>query len=90
MIYKLKFMPKALKDFKKLDGTIKSEFKKILQKRLHNPLIEKYRLHGDLKGYYKIKLKSSAYRLIYRVIQQDLVIVVVEVGRRDKIYKKIK
>ncbi len=81
-------MPKALKDFQKLDGSIKSEFKKILRKRLQYPVVEKHRLHGDYKGHFKIKLKSSAYRLIYRVLDEELVIIVVEVGRRDKIYKK--
>lgn len=81
-------MPKALKDFQKLDGSIKNEFKKILQKRLQNPIVEKHRLHGDYKGHFKIKLKSSAYRLIYRVLDKEIFIVVVEVGRRDKIYKK--
>ncbi len=81
-------MPKALKDFRKLDGSIKNEFKRILQKRLQNPIVEKHRLHGDYKGHFKIKLKSSAYRLIYRVLDKEIFIVVVEVGRRDKIYKK--
>lgn len=81
-------MPKALKDFQKLDGSIKSEFKKHLKKRLLNPEIEKHRLHGDYKGHYKIKLISSTYRLIYRVLKKELIIVVVEVGRRDKIYKR--
>ncbi len=81
-------MPKALKEFQKLDGSIKSEFKKILKKRLQNPVVEKHRLHGDYKGHFKIKLKSSAFRLIYRVLEKELVVIVVEVGRRDKIYKK--
>ncbi|MBT5759786.1 MAG: type II toxin-antitoxin system RelE/ParE family toxin [Candidatus Marinimicrobia bacterium] len=85
MNYKLKFMPNALKDFQKLDGTIKNEFKKILQKRLKNPIVEKHRLHGDYKGHFKIKLRANAYRLIYRVLDKELFIVVVEVGRRDKI-----
>lgn len=88
MSYSLKFMPKALKDFQKLDGSVKNEFKKILRKRLQNPAIEKHRLHGDYKGHFKIKLKSSAYRLIYRMLNDELVVIVVEVGRRDKIYKK--
>jgi len=88
MNYKLKFMPKALKDFQKLDGSIKNEFKKHLKKRLKNPEIEKHRLHGDYKGHYKIKLKSGAYRLIYRVLKKEITIVVVEIGRRDKIYKR--
>ena len=81
-------MPKALKDFQKLDGSIKNEFRKLLRKRLQNPVIEKHRLHGDYKGHFKIKLKSSAFRLIYLVVEKELFVIVVEVARRDKIYKK--
>lgn len=80
-------MPKALKSFNKLNPTIKQQFKKQLLKRLDNPLLEKYRLHGDLKGHYKIKLQSVGYRIIYRVFNQECVVLVVEVNRRDKIYK---
>ena len=80
-------MPKALKAFQKLDRPIREEFKKHLKKRLKNPEIEKNRLHGDLIGHYKIKLKSSGYRLIYRVLKKEITVIVVEVGRKDKIYK---
>ena len=81
-------MPGALREFKKLDANIRSEFKKVLKRRLESPIIEKHRLYGDLKGHFKIKLKSSGYHLIYRVIENELVIIVVQIGRRDKIYKK--
>ncbi|SMM98949.1 RelE/StbE replicon stabilization toxin [uncultured Candidatus Thioglobus sp.] len=87
MSYKLKFMPKALKSFAKLNPELKAQFKKQLDKRLENPCIEKYRLHGDYQGHYKIKLLAAGYRMIYRVINDECVVLVVEVNRRDKIYK---
>ncbi|OAV33457.1 hypothetical protein AO365_1790 [Moraxella catarrhalis] len=37
---------------------------------------------------YKIKLKTIGYRLLYEVIDNEVVVLVVAVGRRDKIYKK--
>ncbi|SMN00951.1 hypothetical protein SPONN_2061 [uncultured Candidatus Thioglobus sp.] len=52
-----------------------------------SPYIEKYRLHGDYQGHYKIKLLAAGYRMIYRVINDECVVLVVEVNRRDKIYK---
>ncbi|WP_428088308.1 type II toxin-antitoxin system RelE family toxin [Candidatus Thioglobus sp.] len=55
--------------------------------RLKNPKIEKHRLHGDYQGYYKIKLHSIGYRLIYKIIEKESTVIVVEVNRRDKIYK---
>lgn len=87
MNYKLQFLPKALKAFKKLNPDTRSKFKKQLKARLKSPKIEKHRLHGDYQGYYKIKLQSIGYRLIYKVIDKKCIVLVVEVDRRDKIYK---
>ena len=35
---------------------------------------------------YKIKLRAVGYRLVYEVIDDELVVIVIEVGRRDTIY----
>ncbi len=87
MSYRLQFLPKALKAFGKLNPDTKEKFKKQLKLRLKNPKIEKHRLHGDYQGHYKIKLQSVGYRLIYKVIEKELIVIVVEINRRDKIYK---
>lgn len=60
MKYKLKFLPEALKEWKKLDGSIKEPLRKALKKRLANPHVPNSRLHGDLSSCYKIKLKNTA------------------------------
>ncbi|HHQ4680497.1 TPA: type II toxin-antitoxin system RelE family toxin [Aeromonas veronii] len=49
-----------------------------------NPFVESARLHGELSGCFKIKLRSSGYRLVYQVIDQELVILVIVIGKRDK------
>ncbi len=38
---------------------------------------------------YKIKLRSAGYRLVYEVRDNDVIVVVVAVGRRDRnaVYK---
>lgn len=87
MIYKLRFMPSALKAFQKLDAQTREQFRKQLRRRLEQPIIEKYRLHGDKKGLFKIKLQAKGYRLIYKVLPQEQCLVVVKVERRDKVYK---
>lgn len=51
---------------------------------MENPHIESNRLHGDLNGCYKIKLRSLGYRLIYKVEDDLIVVVVLAVGKRDK------
>ena len=73
----------ALKEWRKLDGSIKAQFKKQLTKRLLEPHVSSVRLRGDLQDTYKIKLRDAGYRLVYEVVEQRLVIVVIAVGRRD-------
>ena len=89
MNYKLKFLPTALKEWKKLDNTIQTQLKKKLQQRLSAPHVQDSRLSG-FENHYKIKLRNSGYRLVYEVIDNDLFVLVIAVGRRDKnlVYKK--
>lgn len=82
-IYDLEFDVAALKEWRKLDGSIQAQFKKQLTKRLLEPHVPSARLHGNLQNTYKIKLRDAGYRLVYEVIEQRLVIVVIAVGRRD-------
>ena len=81
--YELEFDVGALKEWHKLDGSIRAQFKKQLAKRLQAPHVASAKLHGDLQNTYKIKLRDSGYRLVYEVIELRLVVVVVAVARRD-------
>jgi len=89
MSYKLKFLPSAWKEWCKLSPEIKSQFKKQLQRRLETPHIDSARIRG-YKNYYKIKLRSVGYRLVYEAEDNDLTVYVICVGRRDTIYKILK
>jgi mRNA interferase RelE/StbE len=62
--YELEFHELALKEWQKLDGSIKTQFVKALSKRLHSPHIPSSRLRGDLQNTYKIKLRDVGYRLV--------------------------
>ncbi|PIP07589.1 MAG: type II toxin-antitoxin system mRNA interferase toxin, RelE/StbE family [Syntrophobacteraceae bacterium CG23_combo_of_CG06-09_8_20_14_all_50_8] len=87
--YKLKFLPTALKEWKKLDPSIQAQLKKKLQERLQNPHAPASRLHG-FENHYKIKLRASGYRLVYEAIDNDICVLVIAVGKRDKkeVYKQ--
>ena len=89
MRYELHFKPKALKEWRKLDDTVKIQFKKKLKERLENPCVPKDKLKG-FENVYKIKLRSSGYRLAYEVQNDKLVVLVVKIGKRDKIYEQLK
>ena len=86
MSYELQFHPKALKEWSKLDASIKEQFKKKLSERLENPIVAKDRLSG-FDNIYKIKLRSSGYRLAYKVLQNEIVILVLKIGKRDNVYR---
>lgn len=82
MTYKLIFIKPAKKEWDQLDNNLQKQFKNKLLKRLDNPIVIKDRLSGA-KNYFKIKLRSSGYRLIYRVIEKKIVVEVVAIGKRD-------
>ena len=90
MTYKLKFLPSAWKEWNKIGDVIREQFKKKLGERILNPIIPADQLRG-LKNYYKIKLRSAGYRLVYEVDRNEIVIYVITVGKRenDLIYKKV-
>ena len=89
MTYSLDFDARALKECQNLGNTIRQQLKKRLVEMLNNPRIEANRLHG-LPDCYKIKLRSSGYRLVYQVIDQEITVVVVAVDKRerDQAYQK--
>jgi mRNA interferase RelE/StbE len=88
MNYKLKFLPTALKEWKKLDNTIQTQPKKKLKERLKNPQVHGSQLRG-FKNHYKIKLRATGYRLVYELIDDELCVLVIAIGKRNKntIYK---
>ena len=89
MSYKLVFLKQARKEWEKLNSTIREQFKKKLRKRLNDPRIEADSLRGA-SDLYKIKLKQSGFRLVYRVIDDRIEVEVISVGKRDKkqVYEK--
>ena len=83
MTYSLEFDARALKEWQKLGDTVRQQLKKKLAEVLLNPRIEVNRLHS-LPDCYKIKLRSSGYRLVYQVIDHEVVVFVVAVDRRER------
>ncbi len=88
MTYNLEFLEQAKKEWEKLNPTIRQQLKKKLVQILESPRISKNQLSGSTNRY-KIKLRSIGYRLVYEVIDQEVVVLVVAVGRREsnQVYK---
>ncbi|GHG62887.1 RelE toxin [Alishewanella longhuensis] len=91
MTYKLRFLPAALKEWEKLAAPIKSQFKKKLAERLDDPRVPADKLSG-FESVYKIKLRSAGYRLAYEVVDDELFVYVLAVGKREKgkVYSSLK
>ncbi|WP_285425264.1 type II toxin-antitoxin system RelE/ParE family toxin [Pseudomonas sp. efr-133-TYG-103a] len=83
MIYSLRFNARALKEWQKLEDTIRQQLKKKLVSVLLNPEVEVNRLHS-LPDCYKMKLRSSGYRLVHQVIDHEVVVYVVAVEKRER------
>ncbi len=76
-------MPEAWCERQALDGSIKLALKPLLAKRLQNPHLPGALLHRELAGCYKIKLLKQGYRLVYVVEDDELVVLVLSVGKRE-------
>ena len=83
MTYSLEFLPSALKEWEKLGHTVREQLKKKLRERLELPKVPADALR-EMPGHYKIKLRASGYRLVYRVEDERVVVVVVAIGKRER------
>ena len=81
--YELEFFEAALKEWRKLSPDLRDQFAKKLTERLENPHVSADRLRG-LPTCYKIKLRSSGYRLVYQVDDDIITVAVVAVGKRER------
>lgn len=83
MRYDIEFLESALREWKRLDANTREQFRRKLKERCENPRVPAAKLHGA-KNRYKIKLRSAGFRLVYEVEDNRLVVVVIAVGRRDR------
>lgn len=86
--YRLTFKTDAHKEWNKLGADVRRQFEKKLKERLNNPRMASAKLR-NLPDCYKIKLKSVGYRLVYKVFDERVVVVVIAVGKRegDHVYR---
>ncbi len=82
-MYTLQFVPAALDEWNALDSSIKEILRTALRKRLEQPKLPGSALKGKLTGCYKIKLLKQGYRLIYEVLDTQVVVLVLAVNKRE-------
>lgn len=87
--YKVEFVPAAQKEWRKLDSKLRQQFAAKLEESRHHPRVPGDKLKGSADSY-RIKQRSSGYRLIYEVIDERVLVLVLSVGTRERLsaYRK--
>ncbi|MBN2483248.1 MAG: type II toxin-antitoxin system mRNA interferase toxin, RelE/StbE family [Candidatus Omnitrophica bacterium] len=87
-VYSISFTRTSKKQFNFLPGKIKKEIAKILEEELaYNPLLGKP-LQGPLKGLRSQRV--GVLRIIYKIVQDELVIIVISLEHRKSVYRSHK
>ena len=82
-MYQINF-DKNAKDFlKKLKKNEQEEIIKRIEKLREDPQLGK-RLAGNLFGLWKLRIDK--YRVLYRIINDKLIIIILDIGHRKNIY----
>jgi len=86
-MYKLKFLGKALDDLKKIDRAHQLIIKEKLLVLAENPQVLKNnikKLSGIKDNYYRLRV--GRYRVIFKKEETRLIIIIVRIGHRKKVY----
>ena len=87
MAYRIEFAPRAERDLKSLDGSIRRRIARRIQSLADNPYPQGIKkIEGEEELY---RLRVGDYRILYQVQRQRVVILVVGIGHRRDIYRRI-
>ena len=86
--YTVNYSPNAEKIIEKMDNSVKSRIKNWIDKYLvgcENPRYKGRALTGNLAGYWRYRVGD--YRIIAEIQDEKVVILVINVDKRNDIYK---
>ena len=94
MAYKVEFLSEAAQEFEALDGSLKKIAAKQIDKLAERPELGEplgKRMGIDLTGYRKIYFGKKAYRIVYEIQRQKLLILIIGIGKRERaeIYREV-
>lgn len=95
MAFKIEFHPEAVKDFDRLDASVREEVAKKIDTLSENPFLGKplgNKMGLDLSGFFKLYVSKKKIRIVYRLLKDYLeVIEIIGIGKREKeeVYKLI-
>ncbi len=85
--YSIKYTKETKRKIEKLDPSIRVVIQKAIESLSSNPYKGKP-LSYELAGLYS--LRTADYRIIYRIKEKQLIIIVISAGHRRDIYKRLK
>ncbi len=87
MTWKISFEERANKKLSKMDKKTKQEIDKFIsEKLLVDPIRHSEQLAGPKKEFRKARVGD--YRLIIQIKHHEIIVLVLDVGNRQEIYKK--
>ena len=84
MAWEVQFEKRAEKDLDKIPSRYRKKVLAILPVIAREPFTGK-KLEGELKGFYSYRVWP--YRIIYKIYEKVLIVVVVRIGHRQGIYE---
>ena len=88
MSFSVRYDEKALKQLKKMDRIVQRLIVNWIEKNLidtENPRLHGKGLSGDKSGYWRYRVGD--YRVIADIRDEEIIIVIVEIGHRREIYR---
>lgn len=91
-MFELIVLNSAARQLRKFDKPIRTRIINALEKIAENPYIAGEMLTGDLKTIYSYHLKvtGAEYRIAYQIKEQEIVVIVLQIGTRENFYSELK
>jgi mRNA interferase RelE/StbE len=85
--WKIEYAQSVEKEIRELDGAIKKIIKKAIEDKLMvDPLKFGLPLRRNLAGFFKLRVGN--YRIIYQIKNSEVIVLVLAIGHRSRIYKE--
>jgi len=90
-MYEIIILNSAARELRKYDKPVRDEIISAFDKLAENPYIGDM-LKGDLATIYSYHLKVSGveYRIAYQIKEQEVVVIVMQIGTRENFYAELK
>jgi mRNA interferase RelE/StbE len=87
MRYSIEFAPRAQRDFDKFDQELRVRIARELDRLAENPFRPGTKALKEYEGARRARVGD--YRIIYRVINQRVLVLILHIGHRREVYRSL-